>query len=406
MGTIQSAGQKYVVATYYNLGGVYANIYQYVFGTGLVPVTTGYLISSNGRKPRIDSHLDYAIGITYEEPGVGIFVKAIHTGLTIGNNILVAGSSNGRIPDIAFDHTTGLNLRIAYYDNAAPGIKVEHLDFFTILGAVGTMPFNFDHISAPVQIEYLDLDCPDHSGDVRWAYTYIQSNILYATSFCNTLAATPFNFMVNDLSIYNSLSARKPSIAYSNNTNELNIAWSHRAWTGGNNHTVAVKRDVAGAYITPFGSYLLMATMVPMVPPFYGLNSLTAISKRNETDDLFAVYSILDAGVNYEMRYKFKPYPMFTYRQEDNSIITKQNISLYPNPFSESITLDIDQVSSDETILISGYDLSGRVIFRKSDNINNINAALRELSPKLTAGMYSFNVQYGTVQQIIKVVKQ
>lgn len=386
VGTIDVGSTKYVVASYYNNKGVFLNVYKYSFGSGLTPVIMEYLLSKTGKLPRIDSHKGYAIGITWQDEK-GIMVAAIDNfgGLNISNPLLIASTKYGTIPDVAFGHEPNLNVRIAYYDSYKATINVIYRDFFDIISwSTSPIGFTLEDVSKKVKARYIDLDCPDHFEYTRWAYVYDNgSNRIIARSYSSDVAVTPFDFEITDPSIYK-FPCRKPSIAYSNDSKFFNVAWSNDPTVSPHHHILGVIRDIAGGYVTPYANYLLVANDTK-----YGKHAYVALSKSNEhNEDLFTVYSMHPG--NDEMRYKFKPYGSSTFRGED--IVANNLPFLYPNPFEETLHLNIDGISSEEIIELKMVDIAGRTITSVTGDINNVNTALLNVGSNLQSGVYIIHI--------------
>lgn len=399
VGTIDYGGTKYVVASYYNTKGVFVNVYKYVLGSGLAPVIMERHLSKTGKFPRIDSHKGYAIAMCWQEEK-GIMVSTVNnmSGVNVSAPLLIDNTENGTIPDVAFGHEPDLNVRIAYYDKYKATINVIYQEFFTVAGwSSSNIPFNLENVKKRVKARYIDLDCPDHFTGTRWAYVYDDgSDRLITRSYVSGL---PIDFEITDPSLYQKYPCRKPSIAYSNESKVINVAWSIDPVASPNNYILAVMRDITGSYITPYNEYLLVANDMK-----FGKHNYVALSKCNEhTDDLFTVYSMHPDGD--EMRYKYKPYGNITYKGSELSNIVN-NVSISPNPFEQGFNLAMQNVDGNTQLQVQIVDIGGRTLYKNVGDINVINADLVNIGQRLLAGMYLIHINADGVMNTQKVIKQ
>lgn len=404
VGTINIGGQKLIVATYYNSGGVYVDYYAYNYLGGLSPMGS-FLLSSTGSKPRIDNHLDYATLITYEEPS-GVVAVAIDAGsFPMGTAELLPGSGGGRIPDIAFAHeSTGLNARIVYYRGS--NILVYHKDFSNIGNP--TVPYVLDDVNSGVQTSYIDIDCPDHLAgtEIKWAYTYDMSNKLFVRSFNNTSAASPYLFAVNDPFLMSNYLNFKPSIAFDDNQKIINVAWATKNTTGMFNKDIAVRYVYDGTPITPFGNYLVLSNASPAVN--YGKHNVATLSKNNELPFIFAAFSMLGSfsPTNEDIKVKFKPVGSSTYNVAKDLTLSGAQMQALPNPFQTNFMLNAPAFDGQETLQILVVDMNGRQILQESGTMDELNGSLSTASNKWPTGMYSIQLKGQAITQQLKVVKQ
>ena len=400
VGTIDVSGTKIVIASYYNSKGVFINVYKYVFGGGLFLSETRNL-SEKGRKPRIDSHKGYGVTVTWEED-FGVMIKAIgieNGGLKYGENLFIHEAKGGRIPDVAFGHDyADLDIRVAFFNPNTYTIDVIKQEFFTVLGAPpSSIPFIMEDQLNVREVTYIDIDCPDHSSDTRWAYAFTMNNALYARSYAAAVSSSPVTFPVSGPYLRGTTN-RKPSVAYSNNIDEVNIAWSF------DKEIIAVQRDVAGGFITPPGTFLI----VPKYPQYNPYFSYVALSKSNEnSSDLYHAFSMQDPNIGMEMRYKFKPYGSSTYRGQGETatadVLNPASLNVYPNPFTEYFQLDAHDQA--EVLSVQVIDFTGRIVFADKGSVTELNSRLETAGPEFNAGIYIVKVD-GKEQGSFKIVKQ
>ncbi|MRR23463.1 T9SS type A sorting domain-containing protein, partial [bacterium] len=85
--------------------------------------------------------------------------------------------------------------------------------------------------------------------------------------------------------------------------------------------------------------------------------------------------------------------------------ITEEQVTLHPNPFSESFSLDIDYDGS-ETAIFELIDTSGRIVMRSENGLtpgrNRVTLNCRDLG----SGVYTLRITYGGRSLSIKAVKQ
>lgn len=404
VGTMYISGAKVIVVTYYNSTGAYVDFYQYNYPGMLNPMGS-YLLSPTGKKPRIDSHLDYAVTVSYQETG-GIVVAAIESGtFPLINSELIPGTSGCIIPDVAFGHEPGgLMVRTAYYNPGTGSINVESKDFWQI--GSGT-PFNMDDVNAGIQTNYIDIDCPDHmSSDLKWAYTYDMGNKLFVRSYYNMSAASPYLFAVNDPFLMSNYSNYKPSITYEENQKILNIGWAARTLTGVPNRNIAVRYVYDGTPVTTAGTYLLLSSWTGS--PDYGKNNVVSLSKNNETSYIFTAFSRMGISTlpNYDIRVKFKPNGMSTFKGVQELALHTKGVTAVPNPFSNTFILDAAALDASLQYSIHVADISGRMLLQQAGTIDELNSTLLGSSEKWPSGVYSIQLKGDDYNQSLKVVKE
>lgn len=82
------------------------------------------------------------------------------------------------------------------------------------------------------------------------------------------------------------------------------------------------------------------------------------------------------------------------------------SVSVYPNPFNQNLTLNID-AQSDEALSISIVDLAGRTVFEHAAELNqgNNQLTLNKLEV-LRSGVYFLNINTANGRKVMKLVKQ
>lgn len=403
VGTILVGGMKVIAVTYHNGSGAFVDFYHYVFPGTLNPIGS-HLLSSSGKRPRIDSHLDYALVITYED-ATGIQVAAIESSTfpTITTET-VASVPGAGIPDVAFGHTaSGLMTKVVYY--AAGSIYVMSKDFWQI--GMPTIPYVTEDVNTMVQTEYIDIDAPDHNPSMNdnWAYTYSMSNKLYVRSKVTGVVA-PFLFAVNDPFLMTNYNNFKPSIAYEYNLNNLTIGWAAKSVTSLTNKNVAVRYRIDGSPLTTPGNYLLLSTG-PLTTD-YGKFNVVALSKNNEIPYVFTAFSMRGPGspINEDIIVKVKPTSMPTFRDEVSIPTPSLQLQAIPNPFQSNFMLDASTLDGTKHYQVQIVDIAGKTVLQQSGTIDAINASLITNSEKWPTGVYSIQLQGDNVLRHLKVVKQ
>ena len=72
---------------------------------------------------------------------------------------------------------------------------------------------------------------------------------------------------------------------------------------------------------------------------------------------------------------------------------------LYPNPFSNTFIIDIEN-NSGETILMNMYDVTGRIIISEMKLTESV-----ELGAELSEGVYNVEIIAGDKREFYKIVK-
>ena len=84
--------------------------------------------------------------------------------------------------------------------------------------------------------------------------------------------------------------------------------------------------------------------------------------------------------------------------------VFSDNISVFPNPFEDNLTVEVDVFES-ETVTIQLYNLTSQLLFSKEFEVN-AGANLLKISPKVATGIYLLQVKMKENTVITKVVKK
>lgn len=80
------------------------------------------------------------------------------------------------------------------------------------------------------------------------------------------------------------------------------------------------------------------------------------------------------------------------------------SIKTYPNPFTDQLIIDLDQIQQDESIELQMVALDGRFVFRKEYNISNKQLRINDLDD-LASGVYILSLKLKDGIQYIQVLK-
>ena len=85
------------------------------------------------------------------------------------------------------------------------------------------------------------------------------------------------------------------------------------------------------------------------------------------------------------------------------SSFEKQSFTIYPNPFSESITIESKNINlSNATVEL--YDINGRKLY-EHERINTINTLIT-INEDLPKGNYFIKISSDGITQTVKIIKQ
>ena len=84
--------------------------------------------------------------------------------------------------------------------------------------------------------------------------------------------------------------------------------------------------------------------------------------------------------------------------------IFSDNVSVFPNPFEDNLTVKVDVLESD-TVTIQLYNLTSQLLFSKEFEVT-AGTNLLKISPKVATGIYLLQVKMKENTVMNKVIKK
>lgn len=426
VGFITYRGVTYLISTYYKFSTSHhmMDIYQWT-ATGLTPFNMGNILSTSAYgRISLDVHEQTHAAITWQDAG-GLHVKLVYgggAGVTINNSVLITNvPASTLIPDVAFGHATGLSavVRVAFVDGPTGDIHVMRKDLPALLAAGPTTTFITDDVNAGIFTginaadfilapNNLNLDCPDHYAADNWSYVFTPTaNVVLARIKTNPNPVININLNPGLTSVPNF----HPTIAYDRSGKSINYGWFTNF---ANRGYVAVERSETGAFITPSGTYKVVSNYTGFGPGGITNTPVMAFSKQNDASSmLYAVYPILPPNNTslIDLRTKMVSWTATTF----NAVIpngadlfaAKEEATIYPNPFSNKLMLNISSDRGEETYKVTIADISGKTVQQLYGTQASINGQLGQWAGRSANGLYLVHVGFdatGTTKTI-KIVK-
>jgi hypothetical protein len=430
-----NSGNILAIVAYYRMGvGHFYDVYIWTTG-GLIPLSTTPL-SSIPFYTRIsmDSHKMYGIVITWEDPA-GIYCVAGLNGVFTAPIYLVGSSSMLR-PDVAFSHSNvGLNVHFVYdTPNAMPGYDIyeTEADFWLLYAALGSYTPAVMDIN-PVLCFWSEMtasiDAPDHYPVDNWAYTYaVDGADIYTRTMDFYSMLSPITVNVVNGSLGNGPMVAKelrPRIAYNKWGQTYHVCWysSYVSLPIGQCYFVE-EIFQNGTTLISAPDYELMA-INSSFPPGASLNSV-AFSKQNDASPfLYGVFldamGIHDTFHNWANTSSYKGSPDVAVNTIRDNCSSHQHatptgitslarsgneMSIGPNPFTNSTHLFIPPSQKDEQTSAFVTDITGKILYQKEDHSENLPAFIEESTKKLSSGTYFVSIKtQGGTQKNFKLLK-
>lgn len=407
-------GVANAIVSYYKNGvGHFYDVYTWNVGGLTLLSSTQISTLLNYTRISMDSHRTYGIVIIWEE---ATSLRAI-TGLNGVYNgpIALGGTNNMKRPDVAFSHSSALNVHFVYWIQTGVNsyrIFESVADFFTLHASASLTPTVQDItgvVTSPAPIP--SIDCPDHYNVENWAYTYaVNGTDIFVRSVDFNSTGLPVTTNVVNGTIGNAPMWAKeigPRIAYNQGCNTFHVAWysSYVVAPNGQCYFTEQIKEIAGPgslFSSP--DYELVATNSAL-PPGAAHNSI-AFSKQNDANTyLYTVY-LDNAGVHHA----FHKWPVNTsFRTSDNDhqsiaqncdanhnmAATAQarakELTVGPNPFSDHVNLYVPAAVKDEMMNIRLTDISGKLLADHNCVASEAAAFVEKATHGLQTGTYFLN---------------
>lgn len=414
-----ASGTPYTAFVAYHKSGSghYVDLYDWDPSSCNFNYSTTHTLSSEPTPTRIsmDCHKGYGLAIAWVDAGVlktrmyegggSISWGFIHTIQTINikpNDV-----------DVAFSHKVNLLLHYVYSDTGFPAIEVVAEDFWVMRTAAAPTSYlpTFEDLNPMIvgvaNRIFCNIDGPDHNHD-NWAYTYTEDQKNISVRLVDFSTGTPpTTFIVNDGSMGNAPNNFNynwnPTIAYDMTYNLINVGWITKdpveSYIG-----VEIKKDGAGV------SSALDYLTIPNIPSDVSPTPIISFSKVTEINApwLYAFYSQFDYGpALYKFQHKFHDMSnssSFKTIHEvncaddhkvaaDQSSLTLDKLEIYPNPFTNHFTLDDTKMAISGDVEVSLHDISGKLMFSFTGELDAANQVIKASSEKLSTGTYILKVK-------------
>ncbi|GEM_PF-2342427 len=456
---VDAGGDPEIVVAYYQNGvGHMVDVYSLSTGVPVLAYTNVLSAMTNYTRISIDSHIPpYAVGIVWEDAGTLKTVCGLTGGfgvITWSNILSITGTAGETVPDLVFNHGSGLWLQTVSYNPGTGNFTEFQYDFWTAMGTLGTTiapivnDVNFvgfcnsgggggnpnDAQLAPPaarRCPYPNIDAPGH-GPESWAYTYTTNNADISVRLFDQPTATLATVIVNNgtfgIAPINGSINRHPFCYY--NRMPCGIQGIVTAW-----HTTAIDigtgltAGYAGMQMTTDGTILLSPPdylTVANNPTWASPTPVLSISKQDDgVQYMYTVFPELDPSGTFRMEHKYPALCFTSFKgegQENNTPIAcnddekraaflsshkaTHSMNLYPNPFNASFSLSFPAIYQQEEMSLVVTNITGIVVGSYNGPAATANAYLNEVSMGLGSGTYLVDVNIkGKVKETLKVTK-
>lgn len=428
----EDGGAYFVLAAYYfdennpATKGHYYDIYKYDI-SGLNPVSQLNPLSSSANFGSINVDATvYGLAITWSVPGAGIFVKTADLpGAGFGADVLLPGTNNMTEPDVCIRRGgggsgTGLDLQLAFLDNAQTTVYESRVPFYDVLSGSST-GFTFEYATSAgggSRFGTPRIDCPDKwGGQQRWAMTFAEYNYNPLTN----ITAERINAVIrnedwtsgpntnliglNTASYSNNwYQPNRPVIAYNNQQNEIVVGWMTMQSTAlipATNTVKYVAMDLQDdgttmPSIIP-GSFNMISNVGCDAMPVLAFSGQDIQSNFDGLHIAFSEY--VPFAPFYNMKYKNRKWGLSTFK-DDVKMPVIPNMEVSPNPFTNTLSF-VAPGEGNYTINVTGVD--GRVVYTHKEKLT-AGQRFQVNTQSMTAGNYMMHIT-APEQNINKVEK-
>jgi hypothetical protein len=414
-------GLANAIVSYYKNGvGHFYDVY--TWGLGGLTLLSSTQISTllNYTRISMDSHRTYGIVIIWQE---ATSLRAI-TGLNGVYNgpILLGGTTNMKGPDVAFSHSSALNVHFVYW--LQTGVNSYRIfesvaDFFTLHASASLTPTVQDIIGISSNHPPIpSIDCPDHYSVENWAYTYaVNASDIFVRSVDFNTTGIPLTTNVVNGTVGNAPMWAKelgPRIAYNQSANTFHVTWYSSFVVAPNGQcyfTEQIRESAGLGSLISSPDYELVATNSAL-PPGAAHNSI-AFSKQNDASPFLYTVYLDNAGVHHA----FHKWPVTTsFRTSDNDHQSAahncspnhniasaaqqggiKELTVGPNPFSGHVNLYVPSSVKDEMMNIRLVDISGKLIAEHNCLAGDAPSFVEKATNGLQTGTYFLNATIETM---------
>lgn len=152
--------------------------------------------------------------------------------------------------------------------------------------------------------------------------------------------------------------------------------------------------------------------IIQNTPSIFPTTDRICFSKNNLGNEIFASYTMgypidHEPGLDGEIRHKHINWTLLSSFSDKKEQQLK--IQVYPNPFTEHITIDIPPIEQQykHTLVLS--DVSGRIVWQETNNqVDAIRSNLKAISNNLNPGFYFLHYSNTKTTEVksFKIVKR
>lgn len=352
---------------------------------------------------RMDSHIEYAVAIVWQNPGVGIETMVCNNNNWSGVTTL-AGTEEEIGPDVAFSHAGGLEVNFVHQNPAAGTITKSKLNWGTLLmvpfGNTIVMPANVEDVNTGMQfpISELVIDCPDHYNVDNWAYTYTDGrkvcvrHVDYNTS--GVIKTTVVNDGTLGISIANNQIPYSPTIHYGDRnitgyTGEITVGWNSSYGASSESRYLAVEMEEDGSALISAPDYMMLPNSLLSAYRNTGISFSKMSDYQHPGVPAFLYTTYITkpvfGGSNYELNHAFHKWMNGVFKGERPAMLHpecgKQSLKkqepmvqsvIAPNPFRHSIVNSVS-LKEDARVELVLLDMAGRVVGQKETGLSRGN---------------------------------
>lgn len=366
-------------------------------------------------------------------PG-GIFLKTLKVSgpppFLTAKNIKISGVTDEyHYPDVAYAMNDSL-VRVAFKKvNADPSIATIMV-VNTPYNTLTSLPYTPtpDVISPPIPVAFLtDFVGVDYVHYDIYAYSPDQISldalegfpeidlwsVVYKADEANIKSITKgTDGLIHEKTLsyaLEELNNNNPVVAYqtlaTGGIKSIAFVW----YCAGMKKYVSTQLDLDGsAFISPTvpGTYFFVNQGIFALPN-YDMAIPTMSRNHLIRRGILTAYPIsTGVGVPFDMRAKLVPNaPILSFKANGNLPFQEQQISLYPNPCTEFIQLEISNYNNNK-ISIKVTDLQGKTLLNlENQTLANVNSKLNQLLSKLQTGLYNLAIISDDQLKILKFTK-
>lgn len=415
----ESSGLHYVLAAYYfndpatpATRGHYYRIGSFTPGGITLGAPILLTLSPSFGRINVDANTPYGLAITWCVPGTGIYLKASQLPtIAFGCNLLLAGTSGFKDPDVAIRRSSGaLDLELVYLNNAENTINEYKISLFNV-AACSAAGLTLQHtVSTVNRFTSPRVDCPDQLSTAKFAYVYAEyatsgvgpitvGERIWAIVYNSSVSGTPSNILVRNVSyITNSFIRQNPVLAYDASGSQITVGWMTKENTTVLPGTSTIK--YLAQYVSDPGPGLpvTLPTSLMMISNVQGdpfpVLAFSGQNNQSSFDGINAAFAQLNTFFpsNYAMVYKHKPFTSATFRMANlgySSLNPITEPSIYPVPFTNDLNISTPLKG---TYQVSVYNAVGKLVYENT-TFNEADSELKIKTETFANGVYFLKIQ-------------